>query len=375
MNEIYPLAVPKGRKLKCEVCEAPAERMCGSCTVTFYCGVAHQRADWTSIHEKICQLLIPLRTTMPFYNSEEERKHGREQLLQRQKHLIELCYKVSQKYLFEGKHEESVPAALHSLRFRINVYGANSVQVVPAYLLLTEASIGLGQIVQAEEYLSQAQWVVLKSTECSDEIHSLLHRNLGLLHTAKGNYEEARYHLANDIYHASCEYGTDDIRTSGAYFLMANVFLHQKKMDVADSLYTKVTDIWHTYLNQLIQSQLHAIKKPTDILAREFENDTGLDEPQEAEAIHILETILEIREHIVEEKSETTIKILKTAAMLHYLMMNLSKAHEFALKAYLLSRELPKKEEESEALRELLSLIASKNPVTLKAAKFYSQTH
>lgn len=47
-------------------------------------GVVHQRADWDSIHEKICQLLIPLRTTMPFYNSEEERQHGLQQLRQRQ---------------------------------------------------------------------------------------------------------------------------------------------------------------------------------------------------------------------------------------------------------------------------------------------------
>lgn len=47
-------------------------------------GVVHQRADWGSIHEKICQLLIPLRTSMPFYNSEEERKHGLQQLQQRQ---------------------------------------------------------------------------------------------------------------------------------------------------------------------------------------------------------------------------------------------------------------------------------------------------
>lgn len=46
--------------------------------------VVHQRADWDSIHEKICQLLIPLRTTMPFYNSEEERQHGLQQLRQRQ---------------------------------------------------------------------------------------------------------------------------------------------------------------------------------------------------------------------------------------------------------------------------------------------------
>ena len=58
---------------------------------------------------------------------------------------------------------------------------------------------GLGRIVQAEEYLSQAQWTVLKSTECPNATHSLLHRNLGLLFMAKENYEEARYHLANDV--------------------------------------------------------------------------------------------------------------------------------------------------------------------------------
>ncbi|PNI52569.1 ZMYND12 isoform 5 [Pan troglodytes] len=36
MNVIYPLAVPKGRRLCCEVCEAPAERVCAACTVTYY---------------------------------------------------------------------------------------------------------------------------------------------------------------------------------------------------------------------------------------------------------------------------------------------------------------------------------------------------
>lgn len=46
--------------------------------------MVHQKTDWNSIHEKICQLLIPLRTTMPFYNSEEERQHGLQQLQKRQ---------------------------------------------------------------------------------------------------------------------------------------------------------------------------------------------------------------------------------------------------------------------------------------------------
>lgn len=59
-----------------------------------------------------------------------------------QKHLIEFCYTVAQKYLFEGRHEDAVPAALHSLRFRMNVHGLSSVELVPAYLLLAEASLG-----------------------------------------------------------------------------------------------------------------------------------------------------------------------------------------------------------------------------------------
>lgn len=59
-----------------------------------------------------------------------------------QKHLIEFCYTVAQKYLLEGKHEDAVPAALHSLRFRMARHGLSSVELVPAYLLLAEASLG-----------------------------------------------------------------------------------------------------------------------------------------------------------------------------------------------------------------------------------------
>ncbi|ELV12367.1 Zinc finger MYND domain-containing protein 12 [Tupaia chinensis] len=292
MNVIYPLAVPKGRRLCCEVCEAPAERVCAACTVTYYCGAVHQKADWGSIHEKICQLLIPLRTSMPFYNSEEERQHGLQQQQQRQKHLIEFCYTVAQKYLFEGKHEDAVPAALHSLRFRMNVYGLSSVELVPAYLLLAEASLGLGQTVQAEEYLSQAQWTVLKSTHCSNATYSLLHRNLGLLYMAKKNYEEARYHLANDIYFASCAFGTEDIRTSGGYFQLANIFYGLNKLDLADTLYTKqVSEIWHKYLNDHYQVLSQARVQQIDLLGKRFENDTGLDNDMLGEAEELPGTV------------------------------------------------------------------------------------
>ncbi|XP_052572324.1 zinc finger MYND domain-containing protein 12 isoform X2 [Peromyscus californicus insignis] len=324
MNVIYPLAVPKGRRLCCEVCEAPAERVCTACTVTYYCGPVHQKADWGSIHEKICQLLIPLRTTMPFYNSEEERQHGLQQLQKRQKHLIEFCYTVAQKYLFEGKHEDAVPAALHSLRFRMSVHGLSSVELVPAYLLLAEASLGLGRIVQAEEYLSQARWTVLKSTNCSNATHSLLHRNLGLLYIAKDNHEEARYHLANDV-----------------------------------------SEIWHTYLNGHYQTLLRARSQQTDLLGKQFVNDTGLDEAQEAEAIRILTSILSIRESTSSKTPQKTVLVLKTLSILYYLMLETSKAKEHAMRALSLAEEYLSVQEQR-VIQELLTIISTEEeqPIT-----------
>ena len=58
---------------------------------------------------------------------------------------------------------------------------------------------GLGRLTQAEEYLSQAQWTVLKTPECTNAIKSRLFRNLGLLYAAKGEDQEALRALADDV--------------------------------------------------------------------------------------------------------------------------------------------------------------------------------
>ncbi|XP_060235674.1 zinc finger MYND domain-containing protein 12 isoform X2 [Meriones unguiculatus] len=324
MNLIYPLAVPKGRRLSCEVCDAPAERVCTACTVTYYCGTVHQKADWGSIHEKICQLLIPLRTAMPFYNSEEERQHGLQQLQKRQKHLIEFCYTVAQKYLFEGKHEEAVPAALHSLRFRMNVHGLNSVELVPAYLLLAEASLGAGI-----KDVRHRVWLVTSFTTDSRQ-----------------------------IYFASCAFGTEDIRTSGGYFHLANIFHGLEKLELSDTLYTKASQIWHTYLNNHYQALSRARSQQADLLGKRFLNDTGLDEAQEAEAIRILTSILSIRESTFSKEPQKTILVLKTLSLLYFLMMDNSKAKDYAMRALGLA-ETYRSVEERRVIRNLLDLIYS----------------
>ncbi|KAJ6656840.1 hypothetical protein lerEdw1_003171 [Lerista edwardsae] len=291
--------------------------------------VNHQSADWVSVHEKICQLLIPLRTALPFYNSDKERKHGREQTIKREKFLAGLTQSVAQKFLSEGKHEDSIPAALHSLKFHISVYGSHSVELVPAFIILAEASLGLGHLAQAEEYLSQAQWIVLKKSHQNDAIQSKLHRNLGLLFAAKGNYEVSLFHLANDVFFACSAFGTNHIASSGGYFHMANVFFRQKRMDIAESLYTEVTEIWYKHFDRMIEIQFEALMAPPeiDMLAEEAEpTEEALDEGLRAEATQMLNAILELREQGPRPQPAKIAKVLHTLAMLHYLSQNVPKA-------------------------------------------------
>ncbi len=58
---------------------------------------------------------------------------------------------------------------------------------------------GLHKLSQAEEYLAQAQWTVLKTPDCKSAIKHKLERNLGLLFAAQGNFEESLRHLADDV--------------------------------------------------------------------------------------------------------------------------------------------------------------------------------
>ncbi|XP_066493261.1 zinc finger MYND domain-containing protein 12 isoform X2 [Tiliqua scincoides] len=326
--------------------------------------VNHQSADWVSVHEKICQLLIPLRTALPFYTSEEERRHGQEQTISREKFLAGLTQSIAQKFLSEGKHEDAIPSALHSLKFNISVYGSCSVELVPAFIILAEASLGLGHLAQAEEYLSQAQWIVLKKSHGNNAIQSKLHRNLGLLYAAKGNYEDSLYHLANDIFFACSAFGTNHIAASGGYFHMANVFFRQNRMDIADSLYAEVANIWYTHFSHMIDIQFQALMAPAeiDMLAEEMEpTEEVLDEGQRAEASQMLNAILEMREQGPRPQPAKVVKVLHTLALLHYLSQNVSKAHELTQTILEMNKQLPKQTPfAEESFQRLIKLIKSK---------------
>lgn len=301
-----------------------------------------QRHDWIGLTEKMCQLLVPLAAATPFMSSSEEREIRQKDLLDRQKEMMELTRLIGRKLLFEGKHNQAVPAAVQSLKFSIDVHGLNSVKLVPSYLILAEANIGLGKLTQADEYLAQAEWTVLKSPDAECSVKSKLFRNIGLLHAAKGDYENALRMLAEDIYHASSEWHANHIRVSGGYFHMANVFFRQNKMDVADSLYTQVISIWHDFLCEAVEKKKINNEEAAAVgpMAKFQEQERFIDEAQEAEAIQILSAVFDIREQSSKPNVPAIAKICHTLAMLYFILDDIPRARDYSRKARMISDQI-----------------------------------
>ncbi|KAK9392172.1 zinc finger MYND domain-containing protein 12 [Crotalus adamanteus] len=360
---LVPLAQPRQKKQRCELCLGPATVRCAACLVTYYCDVDHQNADWISVHAKICRLLIPLRAAPPFYTSEKERKLGEEQKRNREIFLAEVTFETAQNFLLEGHHEDAIPAALHSLKFSISIYGPDSAELVPAYLALAETSLGLGHLSQGEEYLSQAQWIVLKNPHCSYNIQSKLHRNLGLLYAARGNFDDSLYHLANDVYFACCAFGTtSNVAISGGYFHMANIFSRQNKMDIVDSLYAEVVNLWHDHFSHFVGIQYQKLITPAEVDLLSVEDgkeEDVLDEKQRAEATEMLNSILHFREQSLRPQPEKKAKLLHALAMFHFLIHDLAQADEFVMRFLQTVKALPTRDP-GESLYHLVKLIKSR---------------
>ncbi|XP_055366364.1 zinc finger MYND domain-containing protein 12 isoform X2 [Betta splendens] len=315
-SKCVPLSLPKGSERLCELCQGKAHLQCRKCRVTFYCGAEHQQADWLGIHERICELLVPIRTSTPLHP-----KHADYVELQLKKvELAEICRSVAQSKLSERKHLEALPAAQCCLRCSVDIYGPSTVQLVPAYLLLAEANMGLGNLALVGELLCQAEWAVLKSPDCGHSVHQQLHRSLGRLHAATGNLEEALVNFGNDIYFSSKEHGLDSPVTCAGYFLMADVFAKQGKLPIVRSLYSQMAHTWHSHLTQLLKAHGQNVHYPNPLLKASH------DKGQRLEMDEMLRTMLAFQQNDPRNDPTQVALVSHCLAMLWFLGGDLEKA-------------------------------------------------
>ncbi|XP_047196304.1 zinc finger MYND domain-containing protein 12 [Hippoglossus stenolepis] len=348
VSQILPLALPRGEDKLCELCQERAHLQCDKCRFTFYCNAEHQQADWMGIHQRICQLLVPIRNPTIF----SLQRAGQIETQLKKAELIEICRLVARRKLSERKHQEAVPAAQFCLRCSIDVLGPSTVQLVPSHLLLAEANMGLGNLSLVAELLSQAEWLVLKSPDCGHAVRQQLHRSLGHLHTATGDLQAALLNFANDVYFASEEYGLDSTVTSDGYFLMADVFAKQGKISITRSLYSTVAHIWHRHLSKLLKSHIQSVQNPDVMLEPSY------DQGRQAEVDEMLRTMLEFEQDDTRKDPAQVALVAHCLAMLWFLKGDNLKALGFGSVALQASQLIPN-HDLTEAVQGLLQLVQS----------------
>ena len=263
---------------------------------------------------KIAALLGPLRSNAIIVGSQEDRAKREYTINTSKRALIDLCQQEASKMLVNQQFSLAIPGAVQALAFLKDIYGDGSIESVPPYLLLAEANLGLEKFQQCEEFLSLANWSILKNPNCSDAIRSQLHRNFGKLYTAQDKLDEALKELAKDVYHSSLEVGPEHVDTSGGFFHMANIFYIQNKIDNALAFYDKVVDIWYKFLG-LVRNNAE--------LAETFS------EAQLREGIEMLEKIMQTRVKLLGDAHIATGEVKYTVGLLYLFLGERDKANTF----------------------------------------------
>ena len=344
IEPVNMLAQPKEVRLRCEVTGAPATIQMITPYIILYFG-SKQDAEiaWTGILHKILPLLGPIRTTPAVIGSEEERQRRRYTLDVSKRALIDLTKTEAANLLARGQFALSIPGALQSMNLTKDVHGEDSIEIVPTYLLLAEANLGLKRLKAAEEFLSLANWSVLKNPECSNNIRSQLHRNFGKLYASQGKHAEALQQLSQDVYYASLEVGPEHVDTAGGYYHMANIFYSQNQIENSLAFYDKVVDVWYKFLA--------SVRNNT-------ENIDTLGEAQIAEAMEMLKEILKTREKFLGDGHIATGEARYTLGLLYLFVGDTAKAIDhisIASSIYepLLGSEHPSTKDVKEVLEQL----------------------
>lgn len=247
-----PLSNPKGVSFNCEICSRESHLQCSLCKRTYYCCAEHQEMDWNSVHSKICPYIAALRAPPPVLHTQEERSMRTEMVTNTKKVVLSICKQEAYRHLTENNPELAHPAGLQALRYAADIYGNTSIELVPPYLLLTEANISAQIFDKALEHLCQAKWILIQHPDADPGLKSQHARNFGKLYAAQRKYDKALKHLAADVYFTSQLKGPDHIDASVGLYLMGNVFIEKGDHGSAVALFEKVLSVWTPFLQKCI---------------------------------------------------------------------------------------------------------------------------
>ncbi|KAG8463355.1 hypothetical protein KFE25_004866 [Diacronema lutheri] len=324
IEKVNTLASAKGVQHRCELTGLPAQVMLVSPYATLYYATREHAANaWEGIMKNVVHVVGALRNDKPAIGADERAAQLAEANATRMR-LIGLCQSEASKSCVRGDFHLAIPAAVYALQLLTEVYGDGKLELVSAHLLLAEANLGARRFPQAEQFLTLANWVLVKNPQASDALRSTLRRNFGKLYASQGRFEDALRHLADDVYHSSLQFGPEHVHTSGGYFEMGACFFALERVEPALAFFDKVVDIWYKTATRLLYAPETVAQSPgVSGLAP-----GGVDEAMRSAGVEMLKEVRKRRVECVGERNIATGEAEYILGLLHQLQGEYARAEE-----------------------------------------------
>mmetsp|Transcript_22625 Transcript_22625/g.40595 ORF Transcript_22625/g.40595 Transcript_22625/m.40595 type:complete len:374 (-) Transcript_22625:1791-2912(-) len=220
--------------------------------------------DWNALEQNFQELNSMLNAPSYGLNASLARQKQKKQVESSIETLLEMAQGEARRLLVEGDAQASVEGGLRTLKLKEAYYGQGSLQLVPSYFHLARTNQYLDKFKQAEEFLSLAQWNILKHPDADVALKAELHQTFGLLYASDGKLDLALKQLSQATYYLTILNGPSHVLTSFGYFDLGNVFAAKSNMDSAMAFYEKVKDIWYHHLSKVFELELNAVDPEED---------------------------------------------------------------------------------------------------------------
>lgn len=212
---------------------------------------------WGNIEMKFNELKGLLSAPASGLNANQARAQQKKRVSAAIVHLLDRAQQDCRRLLIEGNAKAAVEAGLKTLHLKEAYYGHGHVQLVPAYFHLARTNQYMDKFKAAEEFLSLAQWTILRNKDSVDaSLKAELHQTFGLLYASDSKLDAALKQLTCATYYLCVMNGPEHILTSFGYFDLGNVFAAKSNMEHAMSFYDKVKEIWYTHLTTALRRAL-----------------------------------------------------------------------------------------------------------------------
>eukprot|EP00672_Neobodo_designis_P018930 CAMPEP_0174853778 /NCGR_PEP_ID=MMETSP1114-20130205/29566_1 /TAXON_ID=312471 /ORGANISM="Neobodo designis, Strain CCAP 1951/1" /LENGTH=555 /DNA_ID=CAMNT_0016088445 /DNA_START=66 /DNA_END=1733 /DNA_ORIENTATION=- len=213
---------------------------------------------WAVVEAKFQELRALLSAPTTGLNASQAREDQKRAVSAAITRLLDRAQAECRRLLVSGNAKAAVEGGLKTLKLKEEYYGPGSLQLVPAYFHLARTNQFMDKFKRAEEFLSLAQYEVLRHPDADISLHAELHQTFGLLYASDGKLDAALKQLTCSTYYLSCMHGPEHVLTSFGYFDVGNVFAAKSHMEHAMAFYDRVKKIWDAYLTENLQKSLDA---------------------------------------------------------------------------------------------------------------------